>query len=75
MVKQTLMPPLTEELISTIENNQSTVLFWDREDIARQILRNSSGQPERIEKALAKYPPIYVNDLVTHWSGRVTVDR
>ena len=58
-MKQTLMPLTTEELIKTIESNQSTVMFWYRGDVNEDVLRNSSGQLARFGQALEKYPPVY----------------
>ncbi len=59
VVKQTLMPLTTEELIKTIESNQSTIMFQYRGDINEDILRKSTGQLARFEQAFDKYPPVY----------------
>jgi hypothetical protein len=58
-VKQALMPLTTEELIKTIESNQSTVMFKYRRDFNQDIIRHSTGQLTRFGQALDKYPPAY----------------
>jgi hypothetical protein len=68
VVKQSIVPPSTEDLIRTVENNQTTIMFFDRGDIAEKILRSTSIG----HRLLEKYPPIYINDLVTNWYGRQT---
>jgi hypothetical protein len=57
-VKQTLMPLSTEELIKTIESNQSTTMFRSREHLTEDIIR----QLARFEQALDKYPPVYSSE-------------
>ena len=58
-MKQTLMPLTTEELIKSIESNQSTIMFTSRGHINEDIIRNSTGQLARFGRALDKYPPVY----------------
>ncbi len=53
------MPLTTEGLIKTIENNQSTSMFYSRGDITEDIIHNRTGQLARFGKALSKYPPVY----------------
>jgi hypothetical protein len=57
------MPLSTEQLIQTIENNQSTIMFQARGVIAETILRNSNDQLARFGRALDKYPPVYESEL------------
>ena len=58
-MKQTLMPLTTEELIKTIESNQSTIMFYSRGASAENIIPKSTGQLARFGQALDKYPPVY----------------
>ncbi len=51
-----------EELIKTIESNQSTIMFQYRGDITEDILHNTSGQQARFRPALNKYPPVYLDE-------------
>ena len=64
VVKQTLMPLTTEELIKTIESNQSTVMFRNRGHIFVNMIRNSTGQLARFGRAFDKYPPVYLDAYV-----------
>ncbi len=69
VVKEAIMPPSTEELIQTIVNNRTTIMFWDRGDIAVEIVRNHRGEHKPIGAAIEKYPPIYINDMTNNWQG------
>jgi hypothetical protein len=70
IVKPTLMPLSTEELLEAIENNQTTVMFEYAGHTNEKILRHSPAGPlDRFANAMHKYPPIYASDLTT------TVDR
>jgi hypothetical protein len=53
------MPLTTEELIKTIESNQSAVMFHYGGDVNEDIVRNSSGNLARFRQAFNKYPPVY----------------
>ena len=55
------MPLTTEELIKTIESNQSTIMFEFQGHISEGIIRNSTGQLARFRQAFDKYPPVYWN--------------
>jgi hypothetical protein len=61
-VKQKLMPLTTEEIIKTIESNQSTIMFGNRGSFSENIIRSSTGQLARFRQALIKYPPVYWNE-------------
>jgi hypothetical protein len=61
--------------MKTIENNQSTIVFRYRGDIIEEMLRNSSGKLDRFAKAMRKYPPIYVTDLVADLERTKIVGR
>jgi hypothetical protein len=63
-VKQTLMPLSGEQLIRTIENNQTTLMFYGRGILVEAMFRNSTGELERFGRALDKYPPLYETDFV-----------
>ncbi len=56
------MPLTTEEIIKTIESNQSAIMFQNRGHINEDIIRNSTGQLARFGPALDKYPPVYRNE-------------
>src|ERR1700679_347232 len=58
------MPLTTEELIKTIESNQSTIMFRYRQHINEDIIRKSTGQLARFGQALDKYPPVYLDAYV-----------
>ena len=51
-----------EELIKTIESNQSTIMFSNRGAVTEDMIRNSTGQLARFGQALDKYPPVYMNE-------------
>ena len=71
-MKQTLMPLSAEQLIKTIEKNETTIMFYTRGIAIDTMFRNSTGELERFGKALAKYPPAYEADLE---NGTEIVDR
>ncbi len=66
-MKQTLMPLTTEELIKTVESNQSTIMFDSRGHDTEDMMRNSTGRLARFEQAFQKYPPVY-------WDGYGRMD-
>jgi hypothetical protein len=72
VVKQSTMPLSTEELIETLKNNPSTILFPNRDYVGEKILRNSSdGQLIFFEMMINKYPPAYLDDFhCTKFVGR-----
>jgi hypothetical protein len=64
VVKQTLVPLSTEEIIQLVEHNQSTLMFAHQSDSSEKIFRsNSSGKLARFGKAMDKYPPVYKDNL------------
>ncbi len=73
VVKHSIMPLTTEQLLKTIENKQSTAMFSARGSIGEEIFRNSSGQLGRFTKALDKYSPVYKSELPANWNGEHTV--
>jgi hypothetical protein len=62
VVKSTVIPLSTEQLIQTFENNQSTIMFMYQGHNAEKILRNGSGTIERFRQTLEKHPPVYRNE-------------
>jgi hypothetical protein len=65
VIKPKLMSLSNEELLKTIENNQTTVMFRYKEHTIDKLIRYSNGELDRIEVAIEKYPPLYANSLTS----------
>jgi hypothetical protein len=67
-----VVPPLTfEDLIKTIENNESRVMFVNRGQLVEKMLRDDSTN--LFAKAVQKHAPIYATDLMDNVLGVCTV--
>jgi hypothetical protein len=63
-VKQSLLPLSTEELIETIEKNQTTTMFMFPGEYGEHYLRDLSGDELfRFIEAVNKYPNNYLSDF------------
>ena len=70
VVRHTLLPLTNEELLQTIENNQTALMFEYKNNLNEKILRDNNG----FATLLDKYPPIFANDLSVEVYGTKSVD-